>query len=89
MMKSLNLKIIFLIVLSGCAGKQTAPIQTIDMKNGKVNHREVTFDNNKKKCSMTSKLIYTEDLGQNQHGLICVTPKTFNEGFVKWQDECD
>lgn len=86
MTKSLSLKIIFLIALSGCNEKVVAPIQTIDMTNGLVNHREVTFDN--KKCSMTSKITSTEALGQNQNGLICVTPEEFSKGFVRWKNDC-
>lgn len=86
-MKKLQLlKIISLIVLSGCAGKEVIDIQTIDITNQKVNHREITFDN--KKCNMTSKLLFTETIGKNQQGLICVTPDEFNKNFIRWQTEC-
>lgn len=86
MTKSLSLKIIFLIALSGCNERITAPIQTIDMTNGLVNRRELTFDNNK--CTLSSKITSTEALGQNQNGLICVTPEEFSKGFVRWKNDC-
>ena len=79
---------ISLIVLSGCASKTiTVPVQILDMQNGMVNHRELTFDDKKK--SMTSKLISTEPIGMNQHKLIGITPELFNQGFIEWQKiEC-
>lgn len=79
---------IFLTVLNGCANKTVVvPIQIIDMVNGQVNHRELTFDDKKK--TMSSKLISTEPLGMNQHKLIGITPELFNQGFIEWQKlEC-
>lgn len=85
MKKLLLLKTIFLIALSGCAGKFVADVQTVNVNAGLVNHRKLTFDN--KNCSMTSQFIRSENIGPNQQGLICVTPENFNKGFVKWQDE--
>ena len=84
MLKMISL-IVLLLNLSGCAGKVTVPTQHLDMVNGKVNHRELTFDN--KDCSLKSKLIFTEAIGRNQHGNICISPATFNKYFSQWQTE--
>jgi hypothetical protein len=89
MSKSLKQKTIFLIALSsilGCKSKEVVQVQTLNIKDNLVNHREVIFDN--KKCSMSSKFVLTENLGSNQQGLICLTPSEFNKGFVRWKTEC-
>lgn len=86
--RSLALKTIFLIALSGCANKiVTVPVQNLDMVNGQVNYRELYFDDKKK--TMTSKLISTEAISIKQHKLICITPETFNQAYPEWQKiEC-
>lgn len=86
MKKSLKLKMTSLIVLSGCATTEVVKVQTLNTKSMVSNYREIYFDN--KKCNMTSQYIKSENIGPNQHGLICVTPEEFNRGFVKWKGQC-
>lgn len=88
MMRLLLPKMIFLIVLSGCKSKEIVNVQTLNIKDNLVNHRELTFDNKKK--TMSSKFLFTEPIGNNQQGLICITPADFNTGYVRWQSaKCD
>jgi len=82
------LKIIFLIGLSGCKQKEIINVQTLNIRDNLVNHRELTFDNKNK--TMSSKFLFTEPIGNNQQGLICITPADFNNGYVRWQSsKCD
>lgn len=54
------------------------------MRENLVNVRMVTFDN--KDCSMSTQYVRTDPLGLIQNGYICITPKEFNRGYVKYQD---
>ena len=83
---NLMLKMIFLLVVSSCKNSEMQ-IQTINMRDKIVNHRLLTFD--AKKCTLKNTYLGTTQLSLEQHGLICITPETFNKFYLELsKEEC-